>query len=271
MKKNIAAYATAFFSLFLLLFASCGEKEKLPPAIFVSPNSTNLYADAGDVIEFIVTSTAGDNGLNRVIITSKPLGGITATIKDTSVVGQESEFYFIYNVPSGASNYLLTFSTYDTDGLSATVGRNLHVDAAEYLTETTGFEIFSPFNFGSNNAFNLNGLDYYQLDADPDSALIDMVENDEVNDDAITRNITSLSGIRYVRNNAYNYAEATKQSAQDTYTSSTAQQLITNVQVNDILITEYDTLAHNYAVIKVTGVFDDTGVSLDRYIFNVKK
>ncbi|MFN0032019.1 MAG: hypothetical protein ACKVOR_07665 [Flavobacteriales bacterium] len=271
MKKTTSLYLLLLSFCFVSILYSCGEKEKLPPAIFVSPGSLNIEADEGDLIEFIVTSTAGDNGLNRVVITNKPLGGITATIKDTSIVGQQSEFYFIYTVPAGATQYLLTFSVYDTDGLSATVGRNLNVNNAAYLTETTGYELFSPFHFGSNNAFKISDLTFHQLDTDPDSALIDMVEQDMADDAAMTGDLTSWSGIRFVRNNSYNYAQATLQSAEDSYTSSTPQQLITDVQVNDILITEYDTVAHNYAVIKVTGVFDDTGVNLDRYIFNVKK
>jgi hypothetical protein len=271
--KNYHSYLTAFGCAFAIstLVLSCKDKEVLPPAIFVSPQSTALNADPNDLIEFVVSATAGDNALNRVVITQKPLGGITTTLKDTLVSGREVDFYFIYDVPEGATQYLLTFSIYDSDGFSATIGRTLNVSSAAYLTETTGYEIFSPWNFGGNDGFNLTSLSTLQLDAGADSATVDLTEYDDVNDSSPSHTLTSLSGIKFVRNNAFNYPQATLQSAQNSYSSSTPVQLLTNVAVNDILIAEYDTIQHKYAVIKITGVMDDAGVALDRYIFNVKK
>lgn len=271
MKKPIAIVSFVSAILITIALNSCKEKEILPPAIFVSPQSTSINADPDDIIEFVVSATAGDNALNRVVITQKPLGGITSTIKDTTVAGREMDFYFVYIVPSGASQYLLTFTIYDSEGYSATIGRTLQVSTAAYLTETTGYELFSTWNFGGNDGFNLSALSSIQLDAGGDSTLVDLTELDSEDNAALSLTLTSFSGIKFVRNNAFNYPQATTQSAEDSYSSSTPVQLVTNVAVNDILIAEYDTVLHKYAVIKITGVMDDTGVALDRYIFNVKK
>ncbi|MFM9983733.1 MAG: hypothetical protein ACKVOK_00775 [Flavobacteriales bacterium] len=270
--KNVPTYLFALAALIIsTLIISCKDKEVLPPAIFVSPQSTSLNADASDLIEFVVSATAGDNALSRVVITQKPLGGVTTTLKDTLVSGREVDFYYVYVVPEGASQYLLTFTIYDSDGYSATVGRALNVASAAYLTETTGYEIVSPWNFGGNDGFNIASLATVQLDAGGDSTLVDLTEYDDLDDNAPSHILNSLSGIKFVRNNAYNYPQATAQSAANSYTSSTPVQLVTNIAVNDILIAEYDTIQHKYAVIKIAGVMDDAGVALDRYIFNVKK
>lgn len=255
----------------LLLLNACKTKEEEGPAIFVTPDALVLNADANDLIEFTINAVAGDNELKKVQITQKPEGGITSTIKDTTLFGSNAEFFYVYTVPVGAPRILLTFTVIDASGKTLSTLRDLYVNSATYLTETTGYELFSPFHFGSNNAMNLGNLSYLQLDTNPDSTVVDLTEKDETDDGTISRNITSLSGIKFVRNNSYNYAQASATSAASNYVSSVPQQLITNIQVNDILITEYDTVLHKYAVLKFTGVFDDPDPALDRYIFNVKK
>jgi len=258
------------FALILAL-SSCKTKEDDGPAIAVTPGSLILNADANDLIEFTINAVAGDNELKKVQITQKPEGGITSTLKDTTLFGSTAEFFYVYTVPVGAPRILLTFTVIDATGKSLSTLRDLYVNSGTFLTENTSFELFSPFHFGSNNAMNFGNLSFLQLDTNPDSTVIDLTEKDETNDGMISRNLTSLSGIKFVRNNSFNYAQASVSSAASNFVSSVPQQLITNIQVNDILITEYDTILHKYAVLKFTGVFDDIDPNFDRYIFNVKK
>ncbi len=269
--RKLFSICISLFCVFAFSIQSCKTKEEAGPAIFVTPGSLVLNADAGDLIEFSVNAVAGDNELRQVKITQKPDGGVTSTLKDTTLFGGNSEFFYVYTVPEGAPRIILTFTAVDNDGKSVSTLRDLYVNSATYLTETTGYELFSPFHFGSNNAFNLGNLTYLQLDTDPDSTVVDLTEKDETDDGQISRNITSLSGIKFVRNNSFNYAQASASSAAASYVSSVPQQLIINIQVNDILITEVDTILHRYAVIKFTGTFDDPDPNLDRYIFNIKK
>jgi len=264
---------TLFFLAVLtaLLSNSCRDKEEQGPVLSVKPSELVLSRNAGDLLEFSIVGTAGDNELRNLRITQKPENGITSILIDTTIYGSHTDFFYVYTVPSGTNRILLTFTLYDTNGKSYATIRDLYVNSGSYLTETTGYELFSAYSSGNNNAFRISNLLFYQLDADPDSSLIDLVEKDLADDGVISRTLTSLSGIRYVRNNAFNYAEASATSAANSYTSSSAQQLIPNIAVNDILITKYDTVLNKYAVIKVTGVYDEVGTSLDRYIFNIKK
>ncbi|MBX7053273.1 MAG: hypothetical protein K1X54_14660 [Flavobacteriales bacterium] len=264
-----------FFALIcavaIMGIASCRDQEKEGPAIYIDPSSIVLSSNAGDLLEFTVTANGGDFNLQQIKILQKPEGGVTSTLLDTIVSGSKTEFFYVYQVPSGSPRILLTFKAIDTDGNEASTLRDLYVESSVYLTETTGHELYSPFHFGANNAFNIAGSTWYQLDTDPDSSGVDILEADATNDGNLSLNITSWSGIRFVRNNAFNYAEATGSSAMNSYQSSIPQQLITDIQVNDILITEYDTVQHKYAVIKFTGIYDDADPNLDRYTFNLKK
>ncbi|MBL0314416.1 MAG: hypothetical protein IPP69_01095 [Flavobacteriales bacterium] len=265
-----------FYQLFaaLLVFvfiASCGEKEKAGPAIYIDPSALVLTSNAGDLLEFTVNAKGGDFNLQQIKIMQKPEGGVTSTLLDTLVSGSQTEFFYVYQVPAGSPRILLTFKAIDTDGNEASTLRDLYVESSVYLTETSGHELYSPFHFGANNAFDISSSTWLQLDTDPDSALVDLMESDDTDDGVLSLDITSWSGIRFVRNNAFNYAEATGSSAMNSYQSSIPQQLITDVQVNDILITEYDTIEHKFAVIKLTGIYDDTDPNLDRYTFSLKK
>lgn len=258
-------------TLTILYTSSCRDKEEQGPVLSVNPGQLVLTRNAGDLLEFAIVGTAGDNELRNLRITQKPENGVTSILKDTTIYGSHTDFFYVYTVPSGTSRVLLTFALYDTDGKSFTTLRDLYVNSGSFLTETTGYELYSAYSSGNNNAFRISNLTFYQLDTNPDSSLIDLVEKDLTNNEEISRTLTSFSGIRYVRNNAFNYAQATATMAENSYTSSSAQQLIPNIAVNDILITRYDTVLNKYAVIKVTGVYDEVGTSLDRYIFNIKK
>ncbi len=105
------------FALILAL-SSCKTKEDDGPAIAVTPGSLILNADANDLIEFTINAVAGDNELKKVQITQKPEGGITSTLKDTTLFGSTAEFFYVYTVPVGAPRILLTFTVIDATGKS---------------------------------------------------------------------------------------------------------------------------------------------------------
>ncbi len=255
-----------------LVFAnSCREKQEQGPVLSVNPSELVLTRNAGDLLEFAIVGTAGDNELRNIRISQKPENGITSTLLDTTIYGSHTDFFYVYTVPSGTNRVLLTFALYDTDGKSFTTLRDLYINEGEYLTEIAGYDLYSAYSAGNNNAFRISNLTFYQLELDPDSSLIDLVEKDLTDDGTMSLALTSFSGIRFVRHNSFNYAQATATSAEASFTNSSAQQLIPNIAVNDILITKYDTVQNKYAVIKIMGVQDLEGSANDRYIFNIKK
>ncbi|MEZ4798875.1 MAG: hypothetical protein R2809_03675 [Flavobacteriales bacterium] len=252
-----------------LIFTGCRRED--PPYLYISPSSSQIYSDAGDITEFTIEGFAGSNELRNILIQVKPNGGVTSTVKDTSIYGKEAKFFWVFTAPSGVSDVIVTFTIYDTEGNNNSVVKRVNVDSASPLTENSGFEIYSKYSTGLVNAMNIRTYAQYQLQANPDSTLVDLVEFDETEDGELNYALTSYSGVKFVRNNSFNYPEATMGSAKDSYTSSTALNIINNVALNDILITEYDTINHLFAVIKVTGLSNEVGSNSDKYTFNIKK
>jgi len=257
----------------LLAMVTClfSCKKDDPPAIYVSPSSGQINVDPGELTEFNVEMVAGDFELRNVVITAKPNGGVTSLVLDSTIYGKEAQFFYVFTAPYGTSDVILTFTIYDEDGNKNATVRRMMISGTNLLTENSGFDLFSKYASSSVNAFNIGDLTSLQLGADPDSANIDLVEFDDTDDGELNNALTSYSGIKFVRNNSFNYPEATQQSAYNTYSSSTPLAIVDNIAVNDILITEYDTINHLYAVVKITAVTNQSGSNSDKYTFNLKK
>ena len=197
---------------------------------------------------------------------------MTSTLKDTSVYGNEAEFFFVYQAPtSGVESVVLTFKVYDREGANNGLLRKVEIEGNAFLDQTTGHIMYSFHNINALNAFDLSAVEPLNLATTSDTSIIDLIEFDLTDDDLLSRSFTSYSGIKFVRNNDYNYAEATEASAAASFSSSTPQSIISNIQPNDILITKYDTIAMKYAVIRIIQVTDDSGITGDKYEFNLKK
>lgn len=254
---------------FAILLFSCKKDD--PPIITVSPSGTQINVDPGDLTEFSVELAAGDFELRNVVITAKPHGGVTSVLLDSTIYGKEAQFFYVYEAPFGVSDVVLTFTIYDEEGNKNATVRRMMISGTNLLTENSGFDLFSKYATSAVNAFNIGDLTSLQLGADPDSANIDLVEFDDTDDGELNNALTSYSGIKFVRNNSFNYPEATQQSALNTFSSSTPLAIVDNITVNDILITEYDTINHLFAVVKITAISNQAGSSTDKYSFNVKK
>lgn len=256
--------------LLLLLVVSC-QPDPVSPAIIVNPGGLNIVLEDGNIVEFTIDSYAGDADLRRVEVTEKPIGGITSVVLDTVITGQVSNIIWVYELPIGEDDVALTFNCYDTDGMRGQTIRRVTAAGNQFLPESTGHHLYSYYSGTSPNAFNLTDSAPLFLSNDPDSIMVDLVEFDELDDSAPSGIITSRSGILFTRNNSFNYAEATQIAAAASFNASTPLQLMSDLQVDDILITEYDTLNNIFAVIKITDIQDIGGSDEDRYTFNLKK
>lgn len=247
------------------------KKDPVPPIIFVSPSSLHIYAEANEPYEFEIEAEKGDASLRQIQILEKPVNGITSVVLDTLVSGTKTSFFWFRIFPEDEDEVIMTFRVMDEEGLDSETLRRVFIENNTTLTESTGHTLNSPYSATSSNAFNIDNLENFFLANDPDSTLVDLIELDASDDGELSLSLTSWSGIKFVRNNSFNYPEATQGSAESSYTSSTALQVISNIAVDDILITETDTVNHEYAVIKITGVDNQAGSNDDRYTFNVKK
>jgi len=254
-----------------ILVSSC-KKEEDPPYLTLNPSNVSLDVPPGSVIEFRVRAYAGDNELRNLVITQKPENSVTSTIKDTTLYGESADFYYVYNVPNaGIAQLLMRFTIYDRAGKSNSTIVQVNIDGNSFLSQTTGHQVRNVHNT-INDAFDISEATIFSLDAPgADSTLADILEYSPMNNGALSRNWTSYTGIKFVRNNDFNYAEATEASAQNTFNSSSQQLIMSNIQANDIIITKYDTINNRYAVIRIVNVNDVDGVADDFYEFNLKK
>ena len=262
----------AFFFLcgLVILFISGCKKDPISPSISVVPGDLHVNLEANQVVEFDVKGFAGDHPLSRILIQQKPIGGVTTTILDTAVSGQQTQFFFVYSPPAGIDDVAMIFRVEDSEGYDGETARRVFVEGNSLLSESTGHRVYSKFS-SESNAFDLNLLNPLFLSTNPDSSTVDLVELDLDDDGSLSNTLWSYSGVQFVRNNAFNYPEATNASAQATFESSTPLDVVTNVNENDVLISRIDSLNEFYAVIKITDIVDQVGDEEDYYEFNVKK
>jgi hypothetical protein len=267
--KSIYILSIALLSL---IWVGC-ERDPEPPVVFVLPGALNIPTNGGELIEFDIDLLAGDNPLSSFRIIQKPLNGLTSIVLDTTITGQQSSFFYIYEVPIGDEDIIVTFTALDSEGYEGETARRLALQGNNFLPESSGHTLYSRYSNAGNNAFNLDDSSPQFLATDPDSMFVDLMEIDPTNDSTLSNSWSSLSGVKYVRNNSFNYPEATQAAAENTFISSTPIEVISNLEEDDILIAEYeiDSAVYNYAVIKITSILDQEGSDGDRYIFNLKK
>ncbi|MCB0761573.1 MAG: hypothetical protein KDC12_08630 [Flavobacteriales bacterium] len=267
---KLKATAAILAALTLVAFHAC-KKDPVPPVIFVTPSSLFIEVTEGTPFEFDVSAQKGDANLRQIQIFQKPIDGVTSKLLDTLVSGSQADFFWIHAFTGEHPEVVLTFKVIDQDGYDSETARRVYVEGATALVESTGHMLYSKYSTTGSNAFNIENLESYFLANNPDTLSVDLIELDGSDDGELSNQLTSWSGIRFVRNNAFNYPEATVESAEATYLSSTALQVLSNIAIDDILVTEYDTVNHAYAVIKITGISTAAGSDEDRYEFNVKK
>ena len=271
--KTMTTFSKIYFLVLagiLLAFSAC-KKDPEGPNISVSPSEIHIETTPGALIEFAIDAFAGDNDLSSVVITSKPEGYITSTLLDTIVQGSSASFYYVYQVPSGWDDIVLSFVVTDSEGEDSRTSRRILIDGNEPLTESTGHYLYSRYASSQTTGFDFESNTPLVVSALSDSTMVHLFENDDTDDESLSYEWTSIAGNKFVRNNSFNYPEATAASAQSTYESSTAVQVITDLAIDDILITEYDTTNHYFAVMKIIDIQDNTGSENDRYVFNVKR
>ncbi|HQI69582.1 MAG TPA: hypothetical protein PLT47_02450, partial [Bacteroidales bacterium] len=78
------------------------------------------------------------------------------------------------------------------------------------------------------------------------------------------------AGNQFVLFNGFDYANATDLSAMNAYNAGQKLDMISGLNINDIIITK-EAGSNVYAVIKITNIVDSAAIINDRYEFNIKK
>lgn len=257
--------SVSFFSV------ECNDEIETP-AVFVTPKGPYIDTAPGEFVEFDISLRSGDSDLRNLQITTKPQGGLTEIILDTLISGSKASVIFPYQVASSQQSSInMKFTVFDVDGDEGGAVRKLVISGNSLLSETTGHIIYSKYAEDANNAFNIDETAPLVLATNPDSSEVDIVNFDSTDDDVLSQAITSYSGIKFARNNSFNYPEASQQSAENSFESSSPVNLVSNLQIDDILVTRYDTVNNKYAVIRITDIVDTEGTNADKIQFNLKK
>ncbi|MFA6924212.1 MAG: hypothetical protein WC223_08135 [Bacteroidales bacterium] len=260
-----------FFSCLSLY--SCRDKNSTP-VIRVNPSDINITANAGDVINFEIFVDGGKDELSKFLIYQEPDKSAKTKILDTLVNGEKLYYTFSYTVPDSISgSIIITFSACDADGDKSDVALRIVIPTPNpvILTETTGHIIYSKYS-GKPDAFDVN-TNSVQFSGIAQQNLLDIADFDTIpSDSVLSKTWYSPAGNEFVFFNGFDYANATNISAKAAYDSGNKLSLISNLNINDIIITKVNNgTGQIYAVIKITNIIEAASSVNDRYEFNVKK
>lgn len=271
MRKLLSLFLAIGMVAFILS-TSC-KKENEGPILTVTPFDTQFSRQPGQLMEFTIQGEAKD-GLKGLRITKNENNTITQTFLDTVLSGSQTSFTVPFQVPEqGVTQIYFVFTLEDTEGRKVSTPRRLMVEGAALLQESQGHVLFSIHASEANRAFNISDALAFQLDADTDSSLIDVMDYDQTDDEILSRSITSGNELEFVRFDAdgFNYATATFSSAQSAYSTANKLDVVNNIQVGDKIITRYSQSPERYAVFDIIEIHDEDGSVNDRYRFNMKK
>lgn len=231
----------------IMLF-SCNEdlKEASDVAMFITPGaSAEVSLSSGDVVRYKVDFYTTSDYVSKFKIESfdSYLGNIIH--KDTTFNEKVSSLNFDFRAPATDRDSLpvtLTFSAWDNKGHKCEATRTLIIKNKQILSdEKNGIVLWKP---GNNLPDALSFSDPSQtfcMADTPDSARADLY----ITCDDSFENISLLSNTKagFVRNNNFNYAEATAISIQSVYSGSRFDDVIRDLRVNDIILVGHNKIA----------------------------
>ena len=263
------------FSLLLLtaMFGACEDytKDLTDVAIFIKPGASDtLKVNAGDNVRYEIDMHTTHNYISRLQVTSFDRVQNYQVVKDTTFTSRQDKYFFYYKAPllnEGVTPVTLHFYGYDDAGSKGEAERHLTVIGRQVLLgELTGLVWWSPA-LGLPNAFMFEApsQSFFYLPSDEANEETSQEKLPDVyitTDDSFTTvDLNTATGTKFVRNNSFDYANATAASIQSVYGSSRRLDAISDLRVNDIILMGHgDTAA---GVLSVTSIVRD-GTSEER-------
>jgi hypothetical protein len=251
-----------------LLF-SC-EKENSKPYMTITPEGVLIESYNDEKLVFYI-NVYSDVVLQRFIITKKLEGEPETTLLDSSLIVKNLNYEWIFRTPADINDDLfIYFNAINGIGEQTKIGRRIVLNGKK-LQESTGLKMYS-YNADGSSAFNLATLLPESLSAD--STLRDIQEwQDDPLDQHLSGKFQSPSGCTFVKFNDFDYGNASSVKVKAAYAAGIPLTEVANIHINDIYIIKVNKSAPQevYAVLKVTGMFDNDGTENDFYEFSVKK
>ncbi len=265
---NIAAKLLRGLPFLLLIFLfSCNDDED-PTVLHIQPLNSHLAVKMDNIVSFNIEGSSTNN-LKSFKITTKADQEYTKTILDSAISGKNFFFLYEFKVPvyeKDEVNLNMGFILEDNKGNQSRIGKVLYVTGERFLEETAGHVFYSHAS-EDYDAYDL--LEEEPLYAElTDSAHIMDVSVDSVDGNTLKRRWESKVGIKFVRFNDYDYADASYESLKNAYEAGIKNDYLRNIESEDIILTKIN---EEFIAIKIASVYDEDSINMDRYVFNIKK
>ncbi|MGD0711155.1 MAG: hypothetical protein ABR968_08215 [Bacteroidales bacterium] len=259
-----------FFQFIIILFIISCKKDTVP-VVQVTPLGVDINAKPGDIITFNIYVNGGNDELTKFIIQKQPENKLISTVLDTSINTKKFYYTYQYYIPDTITgSVFITFTAYNQNGdMGESATRVIISSDTILLTEYAGDAIYSRYS-GKPDALNIS-TNTVQFSATASHSLLDIADYDTIpSDSMLSKQWYSPAGNKFVRFNGFDYANASNQSAIAAYNAGQKLDIVSNLSVNDIIITKVNS-ANIYAVIKITNIIDSASTINERYEFNLKK
>ncbi len=257
------------FLILIITFTifSCSKDEEENETYAISPSDTYFTRETGNTMNFTINITS-PNELVKYVIT-ETINNSTTTIEETSISGKTYFDFFDYTIPDfqdfGNHEITLLFSFYDASGKVSSKPKVIYVNVTERTLD----------EFGGNTMYSSlsNQFDAFDLltgtpknSSDSTAHIMDLTVTNPT--DSLSKSWASASGMKFVKHNSFNYANATDLTVQNSYDSGIKVDTLRNLITDDIVLTKIN---NNYVAIKLIFVTDDVAITNDKYIFSIKR
>ncbi|HEX2395127.1 MAG TPA: hypothetical protein VHI78_07265 [Bacteroidales bacterium] len=259
-----------FIILIYMTFLFSCEKENSRPYMTIAPENLLIESYNDEKLVFYI-NVYSDVVLQKLIISSRLEGEQETILLDSSLIVKNFNYEWVYNTPADIDDDIfIYFNAINGAGEQTKLGRRI-VLTGKKLQETTGLKMYS-YNAGGSSAFNLATLQPESLSADSTLRDIQELQNDPL-DQHLSNKLFSPSGCTFVKFNDFDYGNASSVKVKSAYAAGIPLTEVSNIHVNDIYIIKINKSSPQeiYAVLKITGLFDNDGTENDFYEFSVKK
>lgn len=263
---------TILLTLFVC-FSACEDETESAVILHIQPDDLLKPAKSGEKILYTITARSNEGVIRNLRLTTyDPANGLQ-TIWDSVFEKQQIRYTYQYTVPqfSDTTDVRLKFEAVNEFEYSASMTRFIKITGGEMkLEELTGITLYAAGS-GQPDAFNIKSAQLINTQTSDADSLIDIYcwQDEDTDPQTLSREWRSHSGLKFARFNSFNYASASQLNVENAYHAGIQLNYIKDIKEEDIIIVGND--LHALGIIKVVYVFDDPGITQDRYIFNIKR
>jgi hypothetical protein len=269
---KLKSIITGIICLTMIFTYSCKKDKDSIPKVTVTPTPLYISGNVGDLVVFNIVIDS-DVALSKFYISQQPENQLPSTVLDSTITSKGTAFNYYYRLPASMAgkSVVFEFKAVDDNGNEGKAVRRVYIAAptAVTLTETAGHRMYS--NLSTNpDAYNLES-NVSEFSVTADTSARDM-QDASGTDTTLSKTWTSPAGGQFVRNNGFDYANATDVSATNAYNAGLKFSIMSGIAVGDVIIAKLGSITTDkYVVVRVTNIIDNPGKNNDYYEFSVKK